>query len=590
MSTGFVGEPLFFGSESSPLFGWLHRSPVDMAGSLGLVLCNPFGFEEICAHRSLRHLAETAAAAGIPTLRFDYPGCGNSAGTDRDPDRLAAWTASIHLAVDALRRATGTPRVALFGIRLGAALAALAACERDDITGLIAWAPVVKGRAYLRELRLLGETLDSTGRPMPPDPTLFESAGFALTPDAQASLDALDLRRLPKRPAPRVLLLPRDDLPGGTDWQPALTAAGVEVSQAAWPGYAALMTDPQRAQQPSTLIKGVVETLDTWREHLPVGDSAPMGRRTAALAGPAGMVHETVVGIDAGGSQLFGVLTSPAEGTARTAVLMLNSGSVHHIGPNRLWVELARAWAARGITVLRLDLSGIGDSRAWPGATDNIVYSPHAASDIAAAVAWLRERPDIQECRLLGLCSGAYHAFKALVAGQPIEHCVAVNPLTFFWDARWVVNEGLRDYEPLDALVRYRRLLLEPQSWRRLLTGQLDLPTIGRMLLRRGVLLARGVTMALGRSLGLPLREDLACELVRACGASRRLHFVFSNGDPGLALLHLQGGRTVNRLIDAGGLSIDVVEGADHTFTRRIPREALVRQLDRLMGLEPSPP
>ena len=51
------------------------------------MICNPFGFEEVCAHRSLRHLAGAAAAAGIAALRFDYAGCGNSSGDESDPGR-----------------------------------------------------------------------------------------------------------------------------------------------------------------------------------------------------------------------------------------------------------------------------------------------------------------------------------------------------------------------------------------------------------------------------------------------------------------------------------------------------------------------
>ena len=90
-------EPLFFGPEARPLFGWLHRAPAP--SRLGLVICPPFGYEAICTHRVLRHFAEAAAAAGVPALRFDYDGAGDSAGDDRDPVRLSAWVASVGRAV-----------------------------------------------------------------------------------------------------------------------------------------------------------------------------------------------------------------------------------------------------------------------------------------------------------------------------------------------------------------------------------------------------------------------------------------------------------------------------------------------------------
>jgi len=106
-------------------------------------------------HRALRHCAEAAADAGIPALRFDYDGTGDSAGTDLDPDRLSAWIASVHGAQRLCGARPACDRVCFLGVRLGATLAALAASERSDVAGLIALAPVVSGRAYTRELRAL---------------------------------------------------------------------------------------------------------------------------------------------------------------------------------------------------------------------------------------------------------------------------------------------------------------------------------------------------------------------------------------------------------------------------------------------------
>ena len=147
-------EPTFFGPQEHPLFGWLHR-PDTPIGDLGLVICNPFGHEAQSIHRSLRHFAEASAAVGTPVLRFDYEGTGDSCGDENDSARLAAWTQSVHRAVEALREATGVTRVALLGVRLGALLAGLAAAERDDVDGLVLIAPVVAGKAWLREMRAL---------------------------------------------------------------------------------------------------------------------------------------------------------------------------------------------------------------------------------------------------------------------------------------------------------------------------------------------------------------------------------------------------------------------------------------------------
>src|SRR5690242_13811216 len=92
-----AAEACYFGPEERPLFGWLHR-PAGAAPRIGLVICNPFGYEAICAHRSLKHFARTAAENGCAALRFDYDGTGDSAGDDFDADRMNAWIGSVEAA------------------------------------------------------------------------------------------------------------------------------------------------------------------------------------------------------------------------------------------------------------------------------------------------------------------------------------------------------------------------------------------------------------------------------------------------------------------------------------------------------------
>jgi hypothetical protein len=41
---------------------------------------------------------------------------------------------------------------------------------------------------------------------------------------------------------------------------------------------------------------------------------------------------------------------------------MFNMGANHRIGPRRINVKLARVLAARGVSSLRFDLGGVGDS------------------------------------------------------------------------------------------------------------------------------------------------------------------------------------------------------------------------------------
>src|ERR1051326_1485403 len=95
--------PVYFGPPARPLFGWLHTPVAAPKTGEAIVICQPLGHEYISAHRSMRHLADRLAARGIPALRFDYDGTGDSAGTDEDPDRLTAWLGSIREAIAYVR-------------------------------------------------------------------------------------------------------------------------------------------------------------------------------------------------------------------------------------------------------------------------------------------------------------------------------------------------------------------------------------------------------------------------------------------------------------------------------------------------------
>src|ERR1700726_4810521 len=79
-----LGEAFYFSCGENELFAWLHWPSGEHRSNIGLVICKPFGYEALCAHRSLRIFAETAAAIGVPALRFDFSGTGDSA--DIDPE------------------------------------------------------------------------------------------------------------------------------------------------------------------------------------------------------------------------------------------------------------------------------------------------------------------------------------------------------------------------------------------------------------------------------------------------------------------------------------------------------------------------
>jgi alpha-beta hydrolase superfamily lysophospholipase len=601
--------PMYFGQDDAPLFGWLHPPAAATPAELGLVICNPFGNEAICTHRSMRHLAEHAASEGIPTIRFDYAGAGDSAGHDFEPDRVSAWVASIGAAADELRESAGVTRICLLGIRLGAALAVLAAAKRADIAALIAVAPVVKGKSYVRELRMLQRATEAKRNiTRGDDADTVETAGFALTAPTQAALSEIDLIRLTATPAARVLILDRAELPGGERWEEHLRDSGARVERLSVAGFTEMMLDSHESVVPRQILSEAIRWLGALRDEKSTGaagnaepPSYPShSARTRApgilLPPPAAIdpvlgenpplaVRESAVTFGSR-STLFAIVAAPAENMGalvakRRGIILLNSGAIHHIGPNRLYVGLARRLAHLGHVVLRMDIGGIGDSPTPVGAEENAVYPGHAVADVAAAVQYLREEWNIQDVRAAGLCSGAYHAFKAAAARLPLSGIVLINPLTFFW------KEGMSlkypEHRVAADIMRYRTNVLRPAAWVKLLSGRVDLWESSQILLRRATILALTPLRNVARSIGAPLRNDLPSELQSIVRAKIELQFVFAGQDPGVELLRDQGGAIARRLRAEGTLRIESIDGADHTFTDRALRASLVTVLERAL-------
>lgn len=144
-------NPIYFGTSKEPLFGVFHAAKARSGSAAGAVLCAPWGQEYMRTHRALRLLATQLAKAGIPAMRFDYFGAGDSAG-DSDAGGPTRWISDIGYAADELRDTAAVKEITLIGLRLGAVLAAAAARQRTEVSRLVLWDPILQGDEYLAEL------------------------------------------------------------------------------------------------------------------------------------------------------------------------------------------------------------------------------------------------------------------------------------------------------------------------------------------------------------------------------------------------------------------------------------------------------
>jgi alpha-beta hydrolase superfamily lysophospholipase len=532
------------------------------------VLCNPLGFEALRVHRAYRHLAAWLAGAGFSVLRFDHYGTGDSAGDNREDGTLTAVLDGVAAAIDEVRERSGTAESAVFGVRMGATLAAFAAAARGGVSSAVLWAPCVSGSAYVREMRVIARAL----RLDPTKETPWEAACLEVSPAAVAELSSLNLMALAARPSLGALLVPRAEATRADEQLiVALRGLGTDARLASIEGYAEMMRDSHESRVPRALIEGTVAWLSERHptRQAPRRLASVEGARTElAIAGTAGSSGIVEVPVRFGHEdRLFGIVTKldarPKEGCV--GVLLTSVGALHRVGPGRLYVALARRLARLGTPAIRFDLSGIGDSLPADGITENTLYAQGAREDVRAAMDCLARSTGVTRFVLVGVCSGGYAAYVAAVADPRVKTLVAINVPTFRW------NEGA----PVEAVVArsvrsngyYWRGLLRSRVWRRLLRGQVNagaiVRSLGRLWARRAEAWASGVvSTARGRSGA----SDVASDLLAMCARGTHVTLVYGDDEPGLdeARLHLA---TSAKLSGHPMFRLAVVSGADHTFT-----------------------
>jgi dienelactone hydrolase len=137
------------------------------------------------------------------------------------------------------------------------------------------------------------------------------------------------------------------------------------------------------------------------------------------------------------GAHLAGVLTEPDEPGA-SALALVSAGLLPKCGPFRLYAELARRLAGDGITTLRFDLGGLGESTFE---SSGAPLKARTAVEVRAAVDFLCER-GFSRVTLGGLCSGAEDAFRSAAADARVTGVVMIDPFAYR-TSDWAVQHAL---------------------------------------------------------------------------------------------------------------------------------------------------
>ncbi len=495
-------QPLYIASHDEAVFAMLHpaRGP---ARDAAVVMCPPFGWEDMCSYRSRREWASLLAAAGFAVLRIDLPGSGDSSGGPRDPERLRAWTDAVTSSAQWLSSASGASRIVAIGIGLGGAVAYRAAALGAPIDDLVLWGVSSRGRRHVRELRAfsqmesasdVGDTAAPSATAGPGDGSLTV-AGYFLSEGTQRELDALDLAELDcgRLGSARVLMLGRDGRAVDSRLQEALEGCGAEVTVGAGDGYAEMMM----AELPHAVsAHSVFEAVTAWlvdRSHsAPAKQAAisPAAQASTEISMPDGTrVRETPITIPHPLGDPIGILTEPVGPAVAVCAVWLNAGPQRRTGPNRMWVETARRWAALGVPSFRVDLAAIGDADGDSRSLLDVrsYYTGDHLEQVRVVLDALQARGLPDRFILGGLCAGAHWALRIAQEDTRVSAVAVLNPGYLVYDGG--LSNAIGQSRSLAAM------LLKPSTWSRVVRGQVTpsahlaslrtlLAAFGRKLLR----------------------------------------------------------------------------------------------------------
>jgi len=516
-----------------------------------VLMCPPFGDEALRTARAWRDLAVDLQADGVASLRFDLPGTGNSAGEPADSDQVEAWRDAVRACVDWLaRRHVG--RVILLGHRFGALLALDAIAGGIAAERLILLDPPTSGAALVRYLR--GRARIEGLGPPPEGEDYIQLGGMPLSTLTMQGLAGL-ATSLPAEGLPPALLVLNDSGNAPNPWPERLRAGGSAVESTRFDDFDDfVLQDRFRAKPPLALMAFI-------RSYV-----LQAGTARATAAGVAALPSDTLLEFEdcsetplqfgpEGG--MFGILCSPHQPSPDAPALLLpTTGADPCSGMSRMWTELARRVARNGITSLRFDMSGVGESRGqWSGNPLAAAYHPDRMADLGRAVDALSEL-GFDRVAVVAYCSGAYAAWHAAIPDTRISGLFAAN----------LVHLNLQDTlaeEVLRSRPGQSRIGLKESCLSRLI------PSRGKALLRelddrtrRAVPTPIRHLLRRWEAEGREVRRHVKALTARGCS----VRIVMAKDDHGHLRLCRAYGETP-RLPD--GVDLVVIPDADHQFSNR---------------------
>jgi len=264
---------------------------------------------------------------------------------------------------------------------------------------------------------------------------------------------------------------------------------------------------------------------------------------------------------------LVGVVTYPDGShidTERPALIILNAGVVHRVGPQRFHVNLARRVAGQGFVAIRFDFSGIGDS---PARADLLPYNESAILEVREVMDSISELTGIQRFCVTGLSSGGVVSLLAALKDPRVVGVGILNP------AFEVSDDWGKHVESRSVSRIYLQNFLKADSWRKFLTGKTNYRRMASALWQRLSHLGRRVEAveSVVEGINPTLTAFLACNI--------QILFLFSQKDRSIDHIEEVLGPRWQKRAGAHVTTV-LIPDANHTFSSPVHLKQAVEEIE----------
>ena len=257
---------------------------------------------------------------------------------------------------------------------------------------------------------------------------------------------------------------------------------------------------------------------------------------------------EEFVHIESGGERLLGVWSEPdlPERVPATVITVHGWGG-YRVGPHGFMVKLCRALARAGVSSLRFDFRGRGDSTG----DEKLATLDTMIDDTCRAVEFARRRAPASAVTLWGICSGGNVAIGAATLKDEVRKIVLLSTLPFVPEKK----SAERVAHVSTQAGNYFRKIFRPATWKKLFTGAVNFRAVKRALLgdRRA---ASGETRD---------AKDSARDILAAFAGYRgEAHFIYGGADREAASAeeHYRNFAAAHAI----PATFETIEGSNHDF------------------------